>query len=446
MKSLRGRVLAAAAAVLAVFVLLTGIALEQAFRDSARSAREERLLGQLYLLMADAEAENGDLALPRHLPEPRFGLPGSGLYGTVLDDSGAPVWRSRSALGMGLPFGGPLPPGERRFDLRRDAEGTSYLVARYGVTWATGPVPIGYTFAVAEDLHAYHRELARFRNSLLGWLGLMAVLMLAALLPTLHWGLAPLRRVATEVAAVESGAREQIRGDYPLELRALTGNLNALLAHERAQQRRLDNALGDLAHSLKNPLAVVRATVDPDRLEPATARLLSEQLARMDHIIGYQLQRARSRTGTAAGLAPPVPVRRLTERLTATLDKVYRDRDIAVQIQVDPDLAFRAVEGDLMELLGNLLDNAYKWARGRARITASNGHTGIEITVEDDGPGIPEDAARRVTERGARADEGTPGHGIGLAVAREICEAYGGGLTIGRSALGGALVRVRMGG
>lgn len=446
MRSLRARVLLATATVLILFIALTSLALERAFQDTARSAREERLLGQLYLLMAAAEDEDDRLVLPKDLAEARFSLPGSGLYARVLDGAGRPVWESASAVGIDAPLDEPLRPGERRFELRRDEDGREYLVEGFGVSWATGPVPQPYTFAVAEDLDAYRQELAGFRTSLGTWLGTMALLTLAALLLSMRWGLAPLRRVADEVAAVESGRQEQLRGDYPAELRALTDNLNALLAHERAQQRRLGNALGDLAHSLKTPLAVMRGAVGAQRMAAETAALMEGQLARMGHIVEYQLQRARARAGAAAGLAPPVPIRQVAERIIASLAKVYRDKVIAAAVDIDPGLVFRGPEGDLMEVLGNLLDNAFKWGRGRVRIAADGGQGGIEIAVEDDGTGIAPEAAEWVLQRGGRGDEGAPGHGIGLAVVREICEAYGGEIGIGRSPLGGARVGVRIAG
>lgn len=434
----------AAMAVLAVFVALTSLALEQAFRDSARSAREERLLGQIYLLMAAAETEDGVLILPRDLAEPRFDLPESGIYATILDSSGKRLWESLSNLGIPVPLDGPLPSGERGFDQRSNTAGDAYLVARFGVSWATGTEPVGYTFVVAEDLAAFWEEVAHFRAALAGWLGTLSLLMLAALLVSLHWGLAPLRRVAEEVAAIETGRQEQIRGDYPSELRTLSDNLNALLAHERVHKKRLDNALGELAHSLKTPLAVMHGAVDPQLVDPETTGLMREQLERIDHIVDYQLQRARSGVGAAAGLAAPVPIARTVERLTASLEKVYRDSGIAVEIRIDLDLVFRGAEGDLMELLGNLMDNAFKWARQQLRVTAEKGRDGLLIQVEDDGPGIARDQVRRVLERGVRADQSAPGHGIGLTVVRDICEAYGGKLDVDRSTLGGALLQVRI--
>jgi two-component system, OmpR family, sensor histidine kinase PhoQ len=438
--SLRARVTWAAALVLLVFVALTSLALEQAFQASARSSREERLLGQLYLLMAAADSDGEGLSLPRDLAEARFSLPGSGLYAQVSDGKGTPVWRSPSALGEGVPFDASLGPGVRSFHEATGGDGRAYFIESYGVTWSIGPLPRGYTFSVAEDLTAYREELAGFRIHLFGWLGAMALLLLTALLLALRWGLSPLRRVAAEVAAVEAGRQERLLGDYPAELRALTDNLNALLAHGAARETRLGNALADLAHSLKTPLAVMRGALGDG--EPQ-AGPLAEQIRRMDEIVAYQLERARGRP--AASLSPPVALAPAVQRLLAALTKLHAGRAVGMQLDLSPGVSFRGAEGDLLEVIGNLLDNAFKWCRTRVRVGARREAGLLVLWVEDDGPGIPAAQAQGLGERGARVDLSAPGHGIGLAVAREICQAYGGDLSISRSPLGGALVRARLG-
>lgn len=442
MSSLRARVALAAGVVLASFVLLTSIALEQAFRDSARSAREERLLGQLYLLMAAAESEDGGaLSFPDAPPEPRLSLPGSGLYGQVTDDGGQVVWRSASALGVAPPFPSSLAPGERRFETASDAAGRSYFVESFGVNWATGNPPRLYTFSVAEDLQEFEAQLARFRASLAGWLGGMSLLLLLALWLSLRWGLGPLRRVTEELRSVEAGRQERIEGAYPSELQALTDNLNALLAQERARQKRLANAMGDLAHSLKTPLAVVRGAISEPGTDRILAATLEEQVARMDKVVAHHLLRASA--GTVSRLAPAVPVRPLAEKLVSTLAKVHRGKPVRASLDIAESVAFRGAEGDLMEILGNLLDNAYKWCRGEVRVSARRAADGFTLAIEDDGPGVDPAEAERLLERGVRADESVPGHGIGLATVRDIATAYGAQIAIERGSLGGALVRLR---
>ncbi|SDX17225.1 ATP-binding protein [Thiocapsa roseopersicina] len=438
--SLRARVVASAAAVLAVFILLTSLALERAFRETAESSREERLLAQIFLLMAAAEADSDGLVFPDALAEARFSLPGSGLYARVFDMSDRLVWESASAMGIPEPSPMDLVPGQRRLELRRGGDGEGYLVEGFGVSWETGELPRHYVFLVAEDMAAFNEEVGRFRGSLAVWLGAMALLMLTALVLILAWGLAPLRRVSTEVAAIESGNQAKILGTYPSEIRALTDNLNGLLAHEQARQRRLDNALGDLAHSLKTPLAVIRGAIGDAAGGADVGELMKEQLARMDNIIAHQLQRARTGGLLNTTLAPPVQIGRIADRLIASLGKVYRDKGVRATLEIPPETQLNGIEGDLLEMLGNLLDNAFKWCRKEVRIGAHRSKGLLVIAIEDDGPGIPPRDAERLLARGARADEAVPGHGIGLAVAREICEAYGGRLSVESSTLGGARI------
>lgn len=441
MPSLRARVTVSAGLVLAIFIALTGLTLDRAFRESARSARHDRLLGQTYLLMAAAELDpRGRLILPDALSEARFGQPGSGLYG-VITDGRAVVWRSPSTLGVEVPYVESLAAGEERFEERRGGRQPYFLVG-YGVQWAGSGRPSPFTFTVAEDLSGFDAQIVAYRRSLWGGLGAMAVLLLAALGAVLGWGLRPLGRVAAEVAAIESGQQDRIAGRYPSEIARLTDNLNALLRQERAQQKRYREALADLAHSLKTPLAVLRSARVPGQSPAVLEAAVEEQVARMASIVDYQLQRA-----AAAGrsrFAAPVPVAPLARKVAASLDKVYRDKGVETTLALADDLVFRGDEGDLLELFGNLLDNAYKWCRRVVAVSGAREGGALLLTIADDGPGIDAAAAARLTERGVRADSAVPGHGIGLAVVRDIVTAYDGDLAIGESPLGGASVTLRL--
>lgn len=439
--SLNARIILAASLVLAIFLALTGIALDHAFRDSARAAREERLQGQLYLLIAAAEVdEAGRLAMPEQLQEPRFGQPGSGLYATIDDGRGKTRWRSQSALNVGLPADVLLAAGERRFAELPSANGVHFFVYRMGVSWSEGKRKFAFTFSVAEDLAAFNTQLAHYRRSLWGWLGAMALLLLLAQAVLLRWGLRPLRRVAAEIRAIEGGEKERLGSDYPPELKALTENLNGLLQRERAQQQRYRDALGDLAHSLKTPLAVMRGALSE---KSSLAATVAEESEKMQRIVDYQLQRAAT-MGPSSPLAATLEIRPLAERIIASLDKVYRDKAIRAEVHLDKAPGFRGDRGDLLELLGNLLDNAYKWSASRVKLSVWTEEGKITLLVEDDGPGIPPADIERILQRGARADQATPGQGIGLAVVASIVQAYGGEIAIGSSTLGGAGITIRL--
>jgi two-component system sensor histidine kinase PhoQ len=260
--------------------------------------------------------------------------------------------------------------------------------------------------------------------------------------------LAPLRQVEREIEAIETGELTELGGGYPRELLGITTNLNALLRSERDRLARYRNTLGNLAHSFKTPLAVMR-----NLLSGATARALpvaaqlDEQVSRMDDIVKYQLKRAAASGGTGLGSAP-VDVRAALEALRGALLKVYFDRGIRCDLKVADGCLFFGDREDLTEIGGNLLDNAFKWARTTVRMTAERVSSptarrdGLRLVVEDDGPGIPETEHDRVLDRGARLDERVSGQGIGLSVVRELAQLNGGAIAIARSPLGGARIEV----
>jgi two-component system sensor histidine kinase PhoQ len=438
MMSLNKRMILSASFVLAIFIVLTAWGLDRAFYDSARSARQERLLGQLYLLIAAAEVDGqGGLSLPATLSEARFSLPGSGLYAFVTDRNGVRVWQSISALGKTAPFVSKLAAGDKRFEQSTDQTGNAYFVQSLGVNWAVGQKHFAFTFSVSEDLAEFNAQIRHYRQNLWGWLAALAVLLLLAQAAVLRWGLRPLRGVARELNAIESGRQEKLQGDYPKEIKRLTDNLNSLIQHERAQQIRYRNALGDLAHSLKTPLAVMRGALSSDTTQlPAT---VEEQVARMDGIVAYQLQRAAT-AGTTKRMAAPIPILPVVEKIVAALHKVHREKAVSTKIDIPSNATFPGDEGDLMELLGNLLDNAFKWCSKDVQISAAAQRGHLILSIEDDGPGIEPSQATNILQRGVRADEMVPGHGIGLAIVRDIVAAYAGTIEIGRGSLGGAAI------
>jgi len=440
MRSLTTRVALSAAVVLAVFIALSALALERAFRESARAVRQDRLLAQTYLLMKAAEVdEGGKLTLDSGALEPRLELPASGLYAAILDGSGKVVWRSASHLTLHATIHEALPAGTDTFDEHRAGE-QRYLRQRYSIRWKVGNASFPFTFSVAEDLQPFEAQLATYRRSLWGWLGAMSLLLLVAQWALLRWGLRPLRQVAQEIKRLQDSGDGRIEGRYPTELTLLTENLNTLLARERAQQKRYRDALADLAHSLKTPLALIRGASKQPAGE--LQHTLDEQVSRMDKIVSYHLQRAA--TAGRATLVAPVPLAPNVERMAQALSKVHAGKGVKIETDIDARLRFRGDEGDLTEILGNLLDNACKWCVAHVRVSASLQDDALLLRIADDGPGIPEHEAARITERGVRLDQNTPGQGIGLAVTRDIVNAYEGSLVVTRSQWGGAQIELSL--
>lgn len=441
--SLTWRLALSAAAVLAAFVALAAVGLERAFGDSARAARQELLLAQVYRLMAAAEvSDGGQLSFPGGLPEPRLVQTGSGLYAAIADAQGAIVWRSPSALDRALPPPAALPAGDRDFAEVESAEGPLF-VQRFGLRWTSGGVSRPFTFAVAEDLSAFTAQRQAYRRMLWGWLGGAALLLLTVQGLVLRWGLKPLREVSTGLKRLQAGEADRISGMHPREIQGLVDPLNQLIVHERRQRTRYREALADLAHSLKTPLALMRAEVGEGAVDSALKARLDAQIERMNRAVDYHLQRA-SATGSRP-LTAPLALAEAAARLAQALEKIHADKAVQCAIDIPCDLQVRIDPGDVSEIVGNLLDNAFKWCRRQVLLSAAaSADGGLTLDVDDDGPGIAEAIGTQALERGVRADEQIPGHGIGLAVVRDIVDSLGGQIELGRSRLGGARVRIML--
>lgn len=446
--SLQSRLLLASAIVLAAFLGLTGLAIDSAHRASLKSALQEKLLGELYGLMAAADFnDQHQLELPPTLPQPRFAVAGSGLYAQVEDETGHVLWRSLSLVGLNPGFESRPTLGERQVEELSPAAGERWLALSFGSVWEAGNgASRSYVFRVMESLNAHETEARQFRQSLSLWLAGATGLLLVLQALVLRAGLKPLRDVARELTNIEAGRASRLTGIYPKEIAPLTRNLNSLLSSTHAHLARYRDALGNLAHSLKTPLAVLAGALDGKTKSKERRALGLEQLNRMNDIVDYQLQRAAAAGRTA--LATPLPAAARVEKILNALDKVYRDKGVAVEVAIDPGTLFQGDEGDLLEIAGNLCDNAFKWARARVRVTAKNVNGAspprFVFTVEDDGPGISDLQRARLLRRGGRADPTVPGHGLGLAVVHELVKLYQGRLAISKSTLGGAKIEIEL--
>ena len=423
----------------------TILALDYVFRRSAEEGARELLEFQVYALIGAAIPDpRGLLVIPEFQLEPRLRQPGSGLYAEIRDGRGELLWRSPSAVGLDLGDDVLLSVGEQYFSRRQLDPALEALVVALGISWEMGPdlSPVFNVFA-AEDLEGYRRQLATFRRQLTGWFAGVMLLLLGAHWLMLRAGLAPLRRMEHEIRAIGNGASESLGERYPRELAGVAAGFNALLGAERRRMQHHRDSLADLAHSLKTPLAVLRtetAAAAPDR---AT---LESQLLRMQAVIDDQLRRAAA-TGPRPLGTRPVAILPVAREIAASLARLHAARAIDCRLHVPAELEYPLEPGDLYELLGNLLENAWKWARGTVTLAAATGANGaLELSVADDGPGIPAAERQRVLARGVRADQrgGQTGQGIGLAVVDEIVRLYAGELEIGEAPGGGARVVVRL--
>ncbi len=429
--------LVSAGLVLAAFFALVSVVLEQGFRESAEQALKEKLQIHVYSLLSAAELKNsGELNMPPNLPEPRFATPGSGLYGFIHMVKKNLVWRSPSAIGLNVTPPPELNAGTMHFSL---GEHDRYAL-HYAVIWKNvAGVEREYILTVTEDAQFVSNQVKKFRETLSAWLLALGLVLMFIQLALLRWGLKPLRMMVKDLEQIEKGRKTHLDGDYATELEGLAGNLNAFINSERAHLERYRNALADLAHSLKTPLSILRGCAESFSVNKETVK---EQIFRMDEIVEYQLQRAAAKgehktTGT-------VDLSAVIKKISASLGKVYIDKNITFDLVVPEQSLIYYEEGDLYEIAGNLMDNACKWCRNTVKISISpNERKGrrnfaVLLAIEDDGPGIPDGKLADILKRGVRADENIHGHGIGMAVVYELVGLLGGLLEGKKSeALGG---------
>lgn len=437
-QSLSVRLLLSSSIVLAAFFAIAALVLEKGFRESAEQALKEKLQVQIYALLSAAELpDTGPLKMPANLHEPRFTHPGSGLFAFIQRPDGQVVWRSPSAVGVDALRLPDLSPGSSLFV----HDDSGHFVLYYSVIWekAAGQEQ-EYFFSVAEDAKFLSNQVARFKNTLRIWLFAIGLLLVLLQFIVLRWTLKPLRIIGKDLAAIERGEKTRLEGAYPSELQGLAGNLNTLITSERAHLERYRNTLADLAHSLKTPLAIIRGCLELQAMPEEMKKNLQAQIARMDEIVAYQLQRASTKRHTK--LFGRVDAGAVITRTAESLKKVYTDKQLELSVSIRGDSLVYYGEGDLYEIVGNLMDNACKWCRKQVSVTlvmeAVQGHS-LTLLVEDDGPGIPPGKLQEILLRGVRADENIAGHGIGMAIVHELLNFLGGDLQGGRSEILGGM-------
>jgi signal transduction histidine kinase len=424
-------------------VLVTGIVLSSLYRGAVERAFDGRLQVYLRTLVADlANPETPDDKLSDAVSEPLFDLPLSGWYWQVtrIDTAKPEIRASRSLWDGGLPK---LPK----------AESGAVLSVRSG--YVNGPedqrvrlvernIDLGeegtYLVAVAGDAAEIDDDVRSFNRALFVTFCALALILLLTTALQVQFGLAPLKRISQQLAAIRSGRAERLEGDFPIEIAPLAREANALLDANREIVERARTHVGNLAHALKTPLSVVMNEAAA-RADDPLAQKVREQADVMRDQITRHLERARMAArltvvGTVTDVAPVV------HAIARTMEKTNRDKDLRLRVDMPEGAQFRGEQQDVEEMVGNLVDNACKWAQSRVAIEVlkertDDGRDVIRIIVDDDGPGLTPAEREQVARRGRRLDETKPGSGLGLSIVVELAALYGGSFTLGTAPLGG---------
>jgi len=443
--SLALRLFVSATAVTVVILVITGVVLSSLYRDGVERSFDRRLGVYLRTLVADVAAPEEGEKVAQSLGEPLFELPLSGWYWQVTKLS-APkpeVRSSRSLWDGGLPHLEDLnvptaPDGTRKRYVPGPEDQRLRLVER--------TVDLGddgrYLVAVAGDALEIDDETQGFDRAISVTFGVLAVVLLLTTMFQVRFGLAPLKRISAGLAAIRSGSAERLEGSFPVEIAPLARETNALIDANREIVERARTHVGNLAHALKTPLSVIMNEATARGDDPLAVKV-REQANVMRDQVQRHLERARiaaraTVVGTVTEVAPVVTA------LARSMEKIHRDRGIAIDIEMPRDTRFRGERQDLEEMVGNLVDNACKWAQSRVAVEvlpdrAEAAGSNLRVVVDDDGPGLTATQREQVgaARRGNRLDETKPGSGLGLSIVVDLAALYGGALTLGTAPIGG---------
>lgn len=444
--SLALRLFLSATAWAVIILLITGIVLSSLYRQAVERAFDRRLGVYLRTLVADiASPDEGGEKFPQSLGEPLFELPLSGWYWQVtrLDPGKTEVRSSRSLWDGGLPH--------------LQDQGVAGAADGSRAGYVSGPedqrlrlvernIDLGedehYLVVVAGDAAEISGETRSFDQALIITFSILAVVLLLTTTFQVRFGLAPLKRITNGLAAIRSGSAERLAGKFPEEIAPLARETNALIETNREIVERARTHVGNLAHALKTPLSVMVNEATAHGTEPFAQKILEQADIMRDQITRH-LERARlaarfTVVGSVASVAPVVTA------LARTMEKIHRDKKLTIDVHADEQAVFHGERPDLEEMVGNLVDNACKWASSRVVIEVvrerpdlSSERAVIRVIVDDDGRGLSPSEREQVAKRGRRLDQTKPGSGLGLSIVLELAGLYGGGLTLGTAPLGG---------
>ena len=424
-----------------IILFVTGLVLSTVYRQAVERAFDRRLGVYLRVLVADLAAPEeaaGD-KFPSTLGEPLFELPLSGWYWQVtrLDPGKTDVRSSRSLWDGGLPHleGSTAKEGTREGYVDGPEGQRLRLLER---TIDLGDEIGRYLVAVAADATEITDEQHAFDRALALTFALLAIVLLLTHVFQVQFGLSPLKRISESLAAIRSGRAERLEGKFPDEIAPLARETNALLEANKEIVERARTHVGNLAHALKTPLSVVVNEAMARKDDPLSGKVL-EQAEIMRHQIARHLERARlaARSTVLGSVTDVAPV---VSALAKTMEKIHHERAIAIDARVEEGARFRGERPDLEEMIGNLVDNACKWAEAQVTIDVTRDGSppaNLRIIVDDDGRGLSPAEREQVAKRGQRLDETKPGSGLGLSIVTELAALYGGSLRLDTAPSGG---------
>ncbi len=443
-----GRLLIASLVLLPLFCGLLGLSLDRAFTKSLQSSLQTQLTLQVYTLIAAADFDQKQLWFPEQLTDDRLNQPSSDLFAVVFSTSKEePIWTSPSAINQTIPKAWQrqnLKAGQSSFNEINDTNNELFYL-QYNVFWEdSAGLEHPFQFVVFESQSKTKKQISSYRQSLWGWLTAIALSITIIQILILKWGLKPIYDVTRDLKHVQQGQYPSLEGDYPTELKEMASSINTLLSNEAEQRTRYKNTLSDLAHSLKTPLTIMQGSLhEAGTTHKTDTAEIQKQIGHIDQIISYQLKRAIN--VPANPFSSEIPIKENCEKVVSALQKVYKEKSVNVSINMPESITFKGDKGDLLEILGNLLDNAFKYGKGDVHISGAHIEpSGVSICIEDNGHGINEENKKRVLLRGERADTALPGQGIGLSVVTDIISSYRGSIELASSSMGGLADTIKL--
>lgn len=450
-RSLTFRVIAFSSVWAVVALIVIATVISALFRQASERGFQNLLSAHLFNLISSVGAtEDGVLTGSPNLGDLRFNMPESGWYWTVVPVSDNLQGRLSSLSMTGAVEAPPTDevPFDERFQRRYFTEGLAgerlEVIESEFVLDQENHIA---RFRMMGNRTELEGEIAAFENRLYTYLGLFGLGMIGINAAAIMLGLVPLRKVSDALARVREGSAQRLDGTFPAEIAPLAQETNALIESNRRVVERARTQVGNLAHSLKTPLAVIQN--EGRAIGDGKGKLIAEQASLMREQVEHYLQRARM-AAQRDSVVFRTPVAATLERLVRVTRKLSPEKELALDLP-EHEIIFSGEREDLEEIVGNLLENAMKWANSSARISVrvddgepDDAAPTFELVVEDDGPGIPEDKAREAVKRGRRLDESKPGTGLGLSIVADLVSEYGGSLSLARSDLGGLKVCVRL--